>query len=99
MIVFNHHPDGRIEITNTDNQANNLMITENYTSRLRSPRENAVLIEDRFTALERNCQMLAENNQKLRQERTIMAARILHLELMLCDKEYRKKFKKQNKSK
>ena len=35
MIVFNHRPDGRIEVTNHDNLANNLMITENYTSRVR----------------------------------------------------------------
>ena len=68
------------------------MITENYTRRVRS---NCNLMEDRFTALERDCVMLAQNNQQLRQERTVMAVRLLHLELMLTDKDYRKKFKKQ----
>ena len=99
MIVFNHRPDGRIEVTNHDNLANNLMITENYTSRVRKVEYTALVPEQRLSDLEYNLRQLSDSNLKLRNENTIMAARILHLELMLTDKEYRKKFKKQNTSK
>ena len=99
MIALNHHPDGRIEITSTDNLANNLMITENYTSRVRKAEYTALVPEQRLSDLEYNLRQLSYSNLKLRNENTIMAARILHLELMLTDKEYRKKFKKQNTSK
>ena len=74
------------------------MITENYTSRVRR-NDDQTVHERRIEALERNLEMLSQNNRLLRQERTIMAVKILHLELMLTDKDYRKKFKKQNKSK
>ena len=73
-------PNDSITVTNRSNPANNLMITDNYTPRVR---RHDSLVEI----------------QTDRQELTVMAARILHLELMLTDKDYRKKFKKQNKAK
>ena len=75
------------------------MITENYTRRVRKAEYTALVPEQRLSDLEYNLRQLADSNLKLRNENTIMAARILHLELMLTDKEYRKEFKKQNKSK
>ena len=76
-----------------------LVITENYTRRVRKAEYTALVPEQRLSDLEYNLRQLSDSNLKLRNENTIMAARILHLELMLTDKEYRKEFKKQNKSK
>ena len=73
------------------------MITENYTRRVRKAEYTALVPEQRLSDLEYNLRQLADSNVRLRNENTIMAARIGHLELMLTDKEYRKKFKQQNK--
>ena len=73
------------------------MITENYTRRVRKAEYTALVPEQRLSDLEYNLRQLADSNLRLRQEMTIMAARIEHLELMLTNKDYRKKFKKQNK--
>ena len=74
------------------------MITENYTPRIRKAQDFLSSTDQRVASLEYRLEVLSQNNTELRQERTIMAARLQHLELMLTDKDHRKKFKKANKA-